>query len=93
MAGCSHCGTGAGPYAEGSALVDFVYQAHDGALRQKSLPNGGLQTECQGCGEAFILSTFVGCCPHCGGIHAVSPPRADDPANIQFAGTDHQLPI
>jgi hypothetical protein len=31
-------------------------------------------------------------CPACGGVHAVSPPRAADPAAIQFAGTDFVLP-
>jgi hypothetical protein len=72
-------------------LVEFVYQAHGGVLRQKPLPNA-LQTNCQGCNEAFSLTTFVGCCPHCGGVHAVSPPRANDSGNIQFAGTDFQLP-
>ena len=92
MAGCSSCGSGAGPFAEGRELVEFVFQAHGGALRQQPLPNNGLQTKCQGCNEEFILSTFVGCCPHCGGVHAVSPPRANDPGNIQFAGAGFQLP-
>ena len=92
MAGCSSCGSGAGPYAEGKELVDFVAQAHGGVLKEKPLPNGGLQTDCQGCGQTFMLMTFVGGCPKCGGIHAVSPPRANDPANIQFAGKGYQLP-
>jgi hypothetical protein len=25
-------------------------------------------------------------------VHAVSPPRCDNPANIQFAGADYKLP-
>ncbi len=92
MGNCGSCGSGAGPYAEGRELVEFVYNAHDGALRMRPLPNGGLTTSCQGCGGAFVLTTFVGLCPHCDGVHAVSPPRSDDPANIQFAGVGFRLP-
>ena len=88
MAGCSNCGSGAGPLAEGRELVEFVYRAHEGALRNRPLPNGGLRTRCQGCGGEFTLATFVGCCPHCQRVHAVSPPRAHDAANIQYAGAD-----
>ena len=88
--GCGHA-AGAGPYAEGRELVEFVSQAHGGALRQRQLPGGGLSTFCQGCGADFVLKTFVDSCPNCGGVHAVSPPRCDDPANIQFAGADYQV--
>lgn len=88
--GCGHA-AGAGPYAEGRALVEFVACAHGGALRERPIPGGGLQTICQGCGVAFNLNNFVGACPVCGGVHAVSPPRCNDPANIQFAGTDFRL--
>ena len=87
--GCGHP-AGSGPFAEGRELVEFVSQAHGGALRNQSLPGGGLPTACQGCGAGFILETFVNCCPKCGGIHAVSPPRCGDPANIQYAGADYQ---
>jgi hypothetical protein len=52
----------------------------------------GLETECRGCGESFTLKTFVGKCPGCGGVHAVSPPRCEDQANIQFAGVGYKLP-
>jgi hypothetical protein len=38
-----------------------------------------------------VLETFVQSCPSCGGVHAVSPPRANDPAAIQFAGADFKL--
>jgi hypothetical protein len=62
--------------------------AHGGAVAVSALPNGGLDHLCQGCGKPFVLETFVQSCPHCGGVHAVSPPRANDPAAIQFAGTD-----
>jgi len=92
MGGCSSCGSGSGPLAEGRELVEFVYQAHGGALRNRPLPGDGLQTRCQGCDGEFILSTFVGCCPHCNGVHAVSPPRAHDAANIQYAGSDFEFP-
>jgi hypothetical protein len=92
MGSCSSCGSGAGPFAEGRELVEFVYQAHGGGLRSQAVPNGGLSTACQGCGTDFTLTTFVGQCPTCGGVHAVSPPRCSDPANIQFAGDGYALP-
>ena len=94
MGGCGcGCGSGGGgPYAEGKELVDFVYQAHGGAIKDTPVPNDGLDTKCQGCGESFTLKTFVDKCPSCGGVHAVSPPRGDDQANIQFAGADYKLP-
>lgn len=88
--GCGH-DAGAGPFAEGRELVEFVAQAHGGSLRERPIPGGGLDTACQGCGAAFTLATFVNSCPACGGVHAVSPPRSNDPANIQFAGTDFRL--
>lgn len=97
MSGCA-CGGGhghghgaGGPFAVGRELVEFVAQAHGGALRQRSLPGRGLATTCQGCRTAFVLTTFVGHCPTCGGVHAVSPPRAGDAANIQYAGADFRL--
>jgi hypothetical protein len=92
MGNCGSCGNGAGPYAEGRELVEFVYNAHGGGIRNMSIPDGGLETKCQGCGEPFTLKTFVGKCPKCGGVHAVSPPRCHDPANIQFAGIGYKLP-
>ncbi|WP_236021644.1 hydrogenase maturation nickel metallochaperone HypA [Geomesophilobacter sediminis] len=72
-------------------MVEFVAQAHGGTLRDEPLPNGGLQAACQGCGAGFVLETFVGSCPECGGVHAVSPPRCHDAANIQFAGAGFRL--
>ncbi len=92
MGCCSNQGGNTGPFAEGRELVEFVYQAHGGTLRSQTLPGGGLATVCQGCGASFSLATFVGTCPACGGVHAVSPPRSDDAANIQFAGKEFQLP-
>lgn len=88
--GCGHA-AGAGPYAKGRELVEFVSKAHGGELRSRPLPGGGLPATCQGCGATFTLATFVASCPACGGVHAVSPPLCDDPANIQFAGTDFRL--
>ena len=79
---------GAGPFATGRELVNFVLRAHGGTVAGSQLPNGGLEHTCQGCGERFVLRTFVQKCPACGGVHAVSPPRANDPAAIQFAGSD-----
>jgi hypothetical protein len=86
---CGHA-AGAGPFAEGRELVEFVSQAHGGVLRSRPLPGGGLWTTCQGCGAPFTLATFVDSCPECGGVHAISPPRCKDPANIQFAGAGYR---
>lgn len=80
--------SGTGPYATGRALVEFVMRAHGGSVARAELPNGGLENDCQGCGAHFVLTTFVQACPACGGVHAVSPPRAMDPGAIQFAGAD-----
>ena len=83
---------GAGPFASGKELVEFVLAAHSGAIAVSPVPNGGLTATCQGCGASFVLKTFVQACPECGGVHAVSPPRAYDPTAIQFAGEDFVLP-
>ncbi|MDA8427728.1 MAG: hypothetical protein M0T70_00550 [Geobacteraceae bacterium] len=83
---------GVGPFASGRALVEFVMNAHGGSVASTELPHGGLESVCQGCGKPFVLETFVQSCPACGGVHAVSPPRATDPAAIQFAGVDFVLP-
>jgi len=95
MAGCGgSCAQGhgaGGPFAEGRELVEFVAQAHGGAVRNRPIPGGGLNTFCQGCSAPFVLTTHVGSCPTCGGIHAVSPPRASDAANIQYAGDGFKL--
>lgn len=82
---------GAGPFASGRALVEFVLNAHGGEIALSTLP-AGLELSCHGCGAAFVLETFVQSCPVCGGVHAVSPPRASDPTAIQFAGADFVLP-
>lgn len=83
---------GFGPFATGRDLVEFVLKAHGGTIALSNVPNGGLATTCQGCGETFRLETFVQPCPACGGVHAISPPRAEDPDAIQFAGADFRLP-
>lgn len=88
MCDCGSSGPqGAGPFASGRDLVEFVMNAHGGAVALSALPIS-LEHNCQGCGEPFVLETFVQNCPSCGGVHAVSPPRASDPAAIQFAGAD-----
>jgi hypothetical protein len=89
--GSSRTPAGVGPFASGRALVEFVLNAHGGSVAVSTLPNGGLENNCQGCGKSFVLETFVQSCPACGGVHAVSPPRATDPAAIQFAGADFVL--
>lgn len=83
---------GIGPFASGRTLVEFVLNAHGGSVATSALPNGGLEHKCQGCGTPFVLETFVQSCPECGGVHAVSPPRANDPGAIQFAGAGFVLP-
>lgn len=74
-----------GPYATGRELVEFVLAAHGGRVALSPLPSA-LQVKCQECGEGFVLQTFVQGCPVCGGVHAVSPPRANDPEAVQYAG-------
>jgi hypothetical protein len=83
---------GAGPFASGKELVEFVLSAHGASIAVSPVPNGGLTATCQGCGASFTLKTFVQACLECGGVHAVSPPRATDPSAIQFAGGDFVLP-
>jgi len=93
MGTCNSCESGgAGPFSKGRELVEFVYNAHDGAIRNMPIAGGPLHTKCQGCGEPFVLETYVGKCPKCGGVHAVSPPLSNDPSNIQFAGVGYKLP-
>jgi hypothetical protein len=92
MGECGSCSSGAGPFAKGKDLVEFVYAAHNGDLKDMPLPSGGLDAKCQGCGETFTLKTFVDKCPKCEGVHAVSPPCCEDVANIQFAGVGYKLP-
>lgn len=89
---CANFGSGGGPFAEGRELVEFVANVHAGQLRVQPIPGGGLPTRCQGCGAGFTLVTFVGECPNCRGVHALSPPRYFDPANIQHAGADFRFP-
>lgn len=92
MSDCGSIGTpGAGPYASGRELVEFVLAAHGGAIAQSHVPHGGLTATCQMCGASFLLKTFVQACSKCGGVHAVSPPRANDPTAIQCAGADFAL--
>ena len=68
MGTCGSCGDGgAGPFSEGRELVEFVYNAHGGAIKDQPIPNNGLETTCRGCGERFTLKTFVGKCPKCAG--------------------------
>jgi len=92
MCDCGSGSLGGGPYATGRALVEFVLAAHGGEVAAAPLPNGGLELSCHSCGAKFVLKTFVQACPACDGIHAVSPPRANDAAAVQFAGRDFVLP-
>jgi hypothetical protein len=88
--GCG-CGSGAGPFSKGRDLVDFMYQAHGGAIRDQEILPGPIPTNCQGCGKPFFLHTYFGRCPSCGCVHAVAPmsPTAE---KIQFAGKEYHLP-
>ncbi len=93
----SECGCGCesgsgGPFSKGRELVEFVFQAHGGSVRDQKIMQGPIETVCQGCDTPFALETYLGKCPQCGGVHAVAPmsPIAE---NIQFAGVDFSLPI
>jgi len=94
MAGCgcnNEAGTTGGPFSKGKELVQFVYNAHGGAMRDQPIAQGALDIVCQGCKASFTLATYVGKCPECSGVHAVAPinPVAE---NVQFAGTGFILP-
>ena len=91
MSGCGCGGTGKnGPFSKGRDLVEFVYNAHNGAIRDQPIRGGGLQTKCQGCGKPFTLETYLGECPHCNGVHAVAPMDPSE-KNIQFGGPAFSL--
>jgi len=94
MAGCgcnNEAGAAGGPFSKGKELVEFVYNAHGGTVRDQPISQGAVDIVCQGCQAAFTLATYVGKCPECGGVHAVAPmnPVAE---NVQFAGSDFTLP-
>lgn len=94
MSGCGcGCGSGSGggPYSKGLELVEFVYNAHGGAIREQLIRSGPLSVSCQECGNLFDLVTYIGTCPACGGVHAVAPmqPTAE---NVQYAGKGYRLP-
>ena len=94
MAGCG-CGNMAGgtggPFSKGKELVEFVYNAHGGTVRDQPIARGAVNIVCQGCEASFILETYLGKCPECGGVHAVAPvdPVAE---KVQFAGKGFTLP-
>ncbi len=93
MSGCSSCGTAdkngpqGGPFSTGRELVEFVYNAHGGTVRDQLIDGGGYETICQGCGAKFTLTTFVGKCPECDGVHAIAPVHRSA-EHIQFAGKE-----
>ncbi len=95
MSGCgcnTNSGAGAGgPFSKGKELVEFVYNAHDGGVRDQPISAGAIELNCHGCDTLFTMATYVSSCPHCGGVHAVAPmnPSAE---NVQFAGKDFTLP-
>ena len=90
--GCNNSdGTAGGPFSKGKELVEFVYNAHDGAIRDQAISAGPLEVACQGCNTEFTMETYVATCPDCGGVHAVAPmnPSAE---NVQFGGKGFTLP-
>lgn len=93
MSGCGcGCGNGSGgPYAKGRELVEFVYNAHGGMMRDKPIMTGPLAVACQECAAKFDLKTYVGTCPVCGGVHAVAPINTTV-ENVQYAGRGFRLP-
>jgi len=95
MSGCPNCGSpdkhgSGGPFATGRELVEFVCNAHDGAIKDKLIEGGGYETVCQGCRAPFTMKTHVAKCPQCGGVHAIAPIHKDA-SHIQFAGKDFTL--
>ncbi len=89
--GCGCSGDGGGPFSKGRELVEFVFGAHGGTIKDKKIMQGPIETVCQGCGKAFTLITYLGQCSECGGVHAVAPMNPTS-ENIQFAGRDFVLP-
>ena len=92
MSGCG-CGCsngGGGPFSKGRDLVEFVWNAHGGEVRDRPITGGPLAVDCQECGAPFSLVTYVGSCPGCGGVHAVAPmhPTVE---NVQWAGEGYRL--
>lgn len=91
--GCSNeAGGSGGPFSIGKELVEFVYHAHGGAVRNQPIARGPLNISCQGCAAFFTLATYVGKCPECGGVHAVAPMNPVE-ENVQYAGSDFTLPL
>ena len=93
MAGCGcsfDVGGTSGPFSKGRELVEFVYNAHGGTVRDQPIARGAIDIVCQGCRATFTLKTYLGKCTECGGVHAVAPmnPVAE---NVQFAGNDFSL--
>ena len=88
--GCSAGGNGT-PFSKGRELVEFVYNAHGGTVRDQPIARGAIDISCQGCDAGFTLETYLGTCPNCGGVHAVAPmdPVAE---KVQFAGAGFTLP-
>ena len=89
--GCGCASNGGGPFSKGKELVEFVFHAHGGTVRDQKIQQGPIETVCQGCKATFILETYVGVCPECGGVHAVAP-MCPTEEKIQFAGRDYTLP-
>ncbi len=89
--GCSSSNGGGGPFSKGKELVEFVFHAHGGTVRDQNIMQGAISTQCQGCKADFVLETYVGICAQCGGVHAVAPLSPTE-ESIQFAGADYILP-
>lgn len=89
--GCGCAGGGGGPFSKGRELVDFVWNAHGGTVRDRQIMGGPLAISCQECGGSFMLATYVGSCPACGGVHAVAPMNSIA-ENVQYAGRGYRLP-
>lgn len=89
--GCGCSGNSGGPFSKGKKLVEFVFHAHGGIVRDQKIQQGPIETICQGCKAHFVLETYLGVCPECGGVHAVAP-MCPTAGKIQFAGLDYTLP-
>jgi len=90
--GCNNSeGAAGGPFSKGKELVEFVYNAHGGAVRDQPISAGSLDIICQGCDSPFTMTTYLAACPQCGGLHAVTPMNSSM-ENVQFGGEGFTLP-
>lgn len=77
--GCS------GNFENGQQVVDKVRMM---GFAEQPTPVPLLIT-CGTCEHPFEMETYEAHCPQCGGVHAVTPCHAFDPANVSSAGVGY----